>query len=266
MIPAYVVYEPAVSENVSGKLALLALLSAGGLMFAIWRAFRSWYATHKLLQSWLRKARPINVPELNVPTFRLNHPFPIIAVVGNLRPRLFVAAKVLEVLTADELAAALAHEHGHLLARDNLKRFALRACRDMFMLVPLGRSVDAAWAEAAEAAADEHAASDNPDRALNLASALVKIAKMIPVKGRAEIPLGAYLIGAEETRGVKARIKRLLEIAAQGGDKRDEESLLQTAQVVSLIAIAVFAITAASNPKVLIGVHEIIEHAVSMLA
>lgn len=266
VIPAYVAYEPPVtSETVSGKLALLAIASGGGLMFAVWRALRSWLATRQLLQAWLRTAEPISLPDLNVPTFRLEHSFPIIAVVGNLKPRLFVAGKVLDVLTTEELAAAVAHEHGHLLARDNLKRFVLRACRDLFMLVPIGRSLDAAWAEAAEAAADEHAAASNPDRALNLASALVKIARMIPLKARAEIPLGSYLIGAEETSGVKARIKRLLEIASQEIDTRANPSLVETAQVISLIAFAVFALTAASNPKVLIGVHQIIERAVSLL-
>src|SRR5262249_38155866 len=128
-----------------------------------------------------------------------------------------------------------------------------------------GRSLARAWAQAAEAAADEHAARENPDRALNLASALVTIAKMVPVKERAEVPLGAYLIGVEETQGVKARIRRLLDIASHGIDNRDHQSLIRAAQVISLLGFLLFATAAAANPKVLIGVHELIERTVSLL-
>lgn len=266
IIPAYVAYEPHVtSEVVSAKLATLAVLSAAGLVFALWRAYRSWSATRSLLRGWLRVSQQIDLQHLTIPTFRIDHSFPIIAVVGSVRPRLFVASSVLDALTKEELAAALAHERGHLIARDNLKRLVLRACRDLLMLAPLGRSLDRAWAQAAEAAADEHAARENPDRALNLASALVKIAKMIPARERAEVPLGAYLIGAEETQGVKARIRRLLDIASQGIDKHDHRSLIGAAQAISLIGFALFAIAAACNPRILIGVHELIEHTVALL-
>ena len=266
VIPAYIAYEPySTSEIVSTKLATLALLSAAGLVFALWRTYRSWFATRTLLRGWLRTAERIELPNLPIATFRIEHSFPIIAVVGSVRPRLFVATKVLEALTKEEFAAAIAHERGHLLARDNLKRSILRACRDVLMLVPFGRSLDRAWAQAAEAAADEHAARENRDRALNLASALVKIAKMVPVRQRAEVPLGAYLIGAEETQGVKTRIRRLLDIASHGIDQRDNKSAVRMAQAISLIGFVLFAIGAACNPRVLSGVHQIIEQTVSLL-
>jgi len=69
----------------------------------------------------------------------------------------------------------------------------------------------------------------------------------------------------EETGGVKARIRRLLDIASHGLDQRDDKSLIQTAQFVALTSFAVFAIAAASNPHVLIGVHEMIERTVRLL-
>ena len=266
LIPAYVAYEPHVTaEIVSTKLAMLSLLSAGGLVLALLRAYRSWSATRSLLRGWLRDAERIDLGGLPIPAFRLEHSFPIIAVVGTVRPRLFIAAKVLHALSKEELAAAIAHERGHLLAQDNLKRSVLRACRDILMLAPVGKSLDRAWAQAAEAAADEHAARENSDRALNLASALVKIAKMIPVRERAEMPLAAYLIGAEETEGVKTRVRRLLDIASHGIDKRDNQSFIQMAHFISVTSFAVFAVAAASNPRVLISVHEMIERTVRLL-
>ena len=266
VVPAYITHEPeATSETVSTTLAALAFLSAAGLVFASWRVYRSWYATRMLLREWLRVGERIELCDLKVPAFRLDHPFPIIAVVGTVRPRLFVASKVLNTLNQDELAAAIEHERGHLVARDNLKRSILRVCRDVLMLVPVGRSLDRAWAQAAESAADEHAAHENRDRALNLASALVKIARMVPSRERVELPLGAYLIGTEETQGVKSRISRLLEIASHGAERRSNASLIRAAQVISFIGFLFFALAAANNPRVLVGVHQVIEHAVSIL-
>ena len=265
VIPAYIAYEPHVTpEVVSTKLGALALLSAAGVVFASWRAYRSWYATRSLLRGWLLVSERIYLHCLTIPTYRIEHSFPIIAVVGSIRPRLFIASSVLEALTKDELAAAIAHERGHLTARDNLKRLLLRACRDVLMLVPVGRPLDLAWAQAAEAAADEHAAREDSDRALNLASALVKIAKMVPLRERAEVPLGAYLIGAEETQGVKARIRRLLDIASNG-IAQDNRWLIRTAQAICLIGFALLAIAATCNPAVLIRVHDMIEHTVALL-
>src|SRR6185503_7042414 len=158
-----------------------------------------------------------------------------------------------------ELSAAIAHECGHLAARDNLKRSLLRACRDALMIVPCGRSLDRAWAETAECAADEHAAQKSPAIALDLASALVKIAKMIPVGAHAAIPVAAFLVGNEEPRGVKARVGRLLEIATTG--ERVATSMPARILSVSLLSlIFVSGVLAASNSQVLATVHSLIEH------
>jgi hypothetical protein len=85
----------------------------------------------------------------------------------------------------------------------------------LLTIVPSGRSLDRAWSESVECAADEHAAQLSPDIALNLASALVRIARMVPVGVRTELPLATFLVG-EETRGIKVRVRRLVEIASVG--------------------------------------------------
>ena len=267
LIPAYVNYEPIeTGEVVSKKLAALAILSAAGLTLACWRVCRSWLATRALLHSWLSASEPVEVPGIEVPAFRLQHRFPIIAVVGTVRPRLFIAEQVLRALNPDELTAAIAHEHGHLSARDNLKRSTLRACRNALFIVPFGRSLDRAWADAAEAAADEHAASINPESALNLASALVKIAKMVPAGARATVPLAAYLVGAEESQGVKTRIRRLIEIGSAGFHAPAPNAFLSRIIPLSVLCATVLcAVVVAGHPRVLLAVHILIEHTVDFL-
>jgi hypothetical protein len=268
LVPSYVVYEPYASgEVVSKKLATLAILSAIGVGFALWRALRSWFATRSLQQEWLSSAVEITLGGISIPTFRFANSFPIIAVVGTVRPRLFIAEHVLEILSKEELTAAIAHEGGHLCARDNFKRSLLRACRDALMIVPCGRSLDRAWAEAAECAADEHAAQQNAETALNLASALVKIAKMVPVGTRASVPMAAFLVGIEETRGVKARVRRLLDIASDGCRRGvPNRTIARGLPSVSLGALLVLALAVASNPRVLVTVHSMVERAVNLLS
>jgi beta-lactamase regulating signal transducer with metallopeptidase domain len=219
-----------------------------------------------LERQWLRAATITSLPLIKIPTYRIAHPFPIIAVVGTVRPRLFIAEQVLESLTEDELAAAIAHEGGHLAARDNFKRALLRACRDLLTIVPSGRSLDRAWSESVECAADEHAAQLSSDVALNLASALVRIARMVPVGVRTELPLATFLVG-EETRGIKARVRRLLEIASASRSSRMQRMRIgKVAPLLGLLAVSVSAVGVSTNPHVLLTVHSVVERVVSLLS
>jgi hypothetical protein len=144
-------------------------------------------------------------------------PFPVIAVAGTLRPRLFVAEKICAALSDAELRAALAHECGHLAAHDNLKRALLRACRDVLSIVPVGRALDRAWAESTEVAADEHAArTGGPWAALDLAAALIKIARLVPAGTRPAMPVGAYLLEAPDEGHIARRVRRLTQLATDG--------------------------------------------------
>jgi Peptidase family M48 len=267
VVPSFITHEPyGTDETVSLKLGSLALISATGVALALSRALRSWLATRSLLRKWLNNATPIQLEGVSTPTFRLPHAFPIIAVIGTLRPRLFIAERVLESLTPDELAAAIAHECGHLAAQDNLKRSLLRACRDALMLVPCGRSLDHAWAEAAEEAADEHAARKSALTAINLASALVKIAKMVPVKGHAAMPVGVFFVGIEEGRGVKGRVRRLLDLAS--GEYRANwvsSSAAKSVPAAALCSLISIGVAVASSSHVLSHTHGLIEHVVWIL-
>jgi Zn-dependent protease with chaperone function len=269
MIPSYLAYEPhSTGEFVSKKLGALATISALGLGCAIWRGIRSWRATRSLLNTWLASSVPIELDELDVPVFRLSHSFPIIAVVGTFQPRLFIAERVLESLTQEELAAAIAHEYGHMAAHDNLKRSLLRASKAGLLIIPCGRSLDRAWGEASESAADEHAAQKSSAVALNLASALVRIARMIPSGGRHVFPSSAaYLIGGDETRGVKARVRRLLELSSTEPNMLVTDApLFRLMPWTFLTFIVLIGVVIESRPQVLVTVHWFIEHVVAFLS
>lgn len=269
MVPSYLTYEPyATKETVSLKLGALASLSAIGVALAIARGVRSWLATRSLLKQWLNASTRIHLDAITVPTFVLQHSFPIIAVVGAFRPRLFIARHVLDSLTEEELAAAIAHEYGHLAAQDNFKRSVMRISRAALLIIPCGRWLDRAWSEASESAADEHAAQRSSQVALDLASALVRIARMIPAGQRQTLPaaVSGFLMG-EDAPGVRFRVSRLVELAAT-----DPRLLVSSAPLVRFIpwlvltVVVVTSITIESRPQVLAAVHQFVEHVVAFLS
>jgi Zn-dependent protease with chaperone function len=218
LVPAYLIYEPRpVKEAVTLKLLIPALLALFGLALALLHAFAAWRATRQLAANWLEHAEPISLGRISPPTYRIPHQFPVIAVVGSLRPRLFLASCIFDSLDEAELAAALAHERGHIAARDNLKRLALRACHDLLVPLPCGRALDRAWLEASEAAADEYAAQAGAAVTLDLASALVKIARLAPLGTRPAMPAGASLINDADS-SIAWRIQRLAQLADAGGN------------------------------------------------
>jgi Zn-dependent protease with chaperone function len=270
MIPSYLIYEPhTTNEFVSWKLGALAMLSAIGVSLALWRGVRSWLATRSLLRQWSSSSTRIELDSINIPTFVLPHLFPIIAVVGAIRPRLFIATQVFESLSEEELVAAIAHEYGHLAARDNFKRSIMRISRAALLIIPCGRSLDRAWSEASESAADEHAAQQSSLVALNLASALVRIARMIPPGQRQIMPaaVSTFLSGSEDSPGVKVRVRRLVELAAS-----DPRQLVSNASIVRFVpwlvlaVIVVVGVSIESRPQVLASVHHLVEQVVVVLS
>lgn len=216
LIPAYIIHEPPDAEERIGiGLAVAALLSVIGITAAVWRVFGSWWTTRRLIREWLRDAEAMVIEGVTIPVFRVSTDFPVLAIVGAVSPKMFVASLVLENLNERELSAAFAHECGHLAARDNLCRILIRISRDL-LVFPVWRSIERDWSETAETAADEHAARTNDTTALDLASALIKIARIVPRGGSASLlPSGTYLI-AEDSELISRRVRRLVAIAGSG--------------------------------------------------
>ncbi len=182
-----------------------------------------------------------------------------------LRPRLFVASQVFGALTPEELAAALAHERGHVEGHDNLKRALLQAGEDALLHAPLGRSLRRAWQSESEMAADEFAAAAGPAAALDLASAIVKISKLIPRGARPTLPAGAHLLGDGED-GTSRRVRNLLRLAssAEGSRARAAHAL---AAATAALCFSIFAVGAyvLMHPEILRATHVAIEHVVEHL-
>lgn len=267
MIPAYFAHEPyPAPEAVGLPLFALAVFSASSMAFALCRAAFSWLATRRLTADWLRQSEPVNVKGVAIPAYRLRHPTPVLAVVGTLRPQLFIATQVLDSLSPEEMKVALAHERGHLLAHDTLKRAVTNFCRDLLLpFFGLGRTLDRAWAEDAERAADEYAARAGAEGALDLAAALIKIARLMPAGVNNVVPAGAFLLeGADD--GVAGRVRRLAEMASLDETPARRELLASKVAMPTGLAGLTAALTiAVADLEILATVHALTEHVVRLL-
>lgn len=265
LIPAYILFEPEASgEVISLKLGAFAIVAAAGAAVAGWRLFRTLYATRRMVSDWTRKSEKVSIPGINMPVYRLDHRFPVLAVVGILRPRIFVADRVFNFLDEAELRAAITHEYGHLKAFDNLKRTVLRACRDL-LIFPFGRALERAWAENAEVGADEFAARESGGpMGLDLAGALVKVARLVPQNSHPSMPAGAFLLTGQ-TGDVTARVHRLFELAESGPVNKSsigQRLAMPLTLIVTLILLTAFLFTV---PQLLLSVHNGMEWVVALL-
>jgi Zn-dependent protease with chaperone function len=228
LLISYLLFEPAnTMERVGWLMAVAAILSLVAWCRAGWKLVAARRATRDLAANWMANAFPVSIRGWDRVAYRLDHVFPLIAVVGVWRPRLFVAGQVLDQLASEELTAAIAHENGHLLAHDNLKRMLVNFAGELAWWVPGTTSLRRQWADAAELAADEFAAAGSVAQPLNLASALVKLARMTAAGTRPAMPAGAFLI---ESAGdiLTQRVSWLVDVdpAASGGSERASRFLL----------------------------------------
>jgi Zn-dependent protease with chaperone function len=248
---AWLGFEPAPApESLGAPLAAAAVLGLVLLLLAAKRGWRSWRAGRDLARRWTAEGTPVRLAGVALPSYRIAHAWPVVCVVGTLRPRLFVADTVLESCTPDELASVLAHEAGHVSARDNLKRLLLKVQPDFLAWLPSGRALEKAWENASEAAADARVAGLRPGAGLDLAAALIRVARLAAAGAWVEIPARALLDGGN----VAPRVERLLEEdPAPTGRAR-----LLAAWAV-LLAVPLALLLSSQEPSVLRAVHQATE-------
>jgi len=232
-VPSYWQYEPKdTAEGFDLTLTTLASLALFLLAAGAVRGVNSWRLARRRARLWHESSRPLPAGFLGstIPAFRIDADAPLMALVGIVRPRLFVTRGLLDVLTHDELAATIAHETGHYRARDNFKRLAIRCAPDLLAFLPASRWIEHEWTTSAEHAADASAAAAGTGMRLALASALVKVAQLMPPAAPSGEPISA-LVGAA---GLAVRVERLVD----GIDEPAPDIRPATGALVALLVLA----------------------------
>lgn len=252
-VPSYLRFE----QRTGGEEVGLACIAAALLCAACFAisAVRSWRAAARSL-GYVRYCQMVGrrtcLAGDALPAWVVDGPAPFLVLAGIVHPRLMVSKDVVVALAADQLAAALRHEHAHRVSRDNLKRLVVLLAPD---LLPFWRSFDAlerAWSRFAEWAADDHAVAGDSTRSLSLASALVRVARMGACPQAP--PLVTSLLADNED--LAERVNRLLRETPPPSAAGPSPVLLPVACGLAGAALAVLML----QPAVLYPIHGLLEH------
>jgi beta-lactamase regulating signal transducer with metallopeptidase domain len=168
---------------------------------------------------------------------------PIIGVVGGWRPQVVTAECVISACSPDEFRQVVAHEAAHVSARDNLKLLLLLACPDALAWTALGAALSERWRTQAEFEADQRATGNDPRKRVELASALIKVARLLDTGQRAR-PALTMSVALDD---VENRVRRLL-APAHAASGKTSRALLFLALLMPLAAVPLHSL-----------VHELIE-------
>jgi hypothetical protein len=205
-VPSYLLLEPSsTGEQVGWPCVVTALLGAATCFGSALRVILAGERSRKYRKACGKAGSQSSLGRNSVPATIVSEHGPLLAVAGILRSKLIVSSNVLQALSADELDVALLHERAHRIWRDNFKRL-------LFLAAPRGlahssglRAIERQWSKFSEWAADDFAAAGDPRKALSLAAALIRIARL----GSAA-PQPAIVSSFVQSEDLSERVERLL--------------------------------------------------------
>lgn len=198
VIPSFDILEPrAIDEQVGRRPLVLGVCALLLIGWGLWRVIAAQRRTSRLVERWFKGAVPLQSGEAAA-TFQSRPEAPPLILVGVCRPKVLVSESTVALLSLKELQIALRHELAHMRSYDNLKKM-------MFRLSPWPgmKKLETAWSQAAELTADATAVSSARD-AVDLAAALVKLSRLVPVAVTPACTVGFV------TSSVETRVARLL--------------------------------------------------------
>src|ERR1700676_1549220 len=135
-----------------------------------------------------------------VPVFRTGNNALTLTVAGVCNPKVLVSEAAVAMLNPPELRTALRHEIAHARRHDNLRKLLFR-----FSVFPAMAELEYVWSEETEMAADDAAVSTFQD-ALELAAALIKVARLGAIQSSGELTMGLL----HSSTALSARVRRLV--------------------------------------------------------
>jgi Zn-dependent protease with chaperone function len=246
VVPSFQLLEPrSVDEGMGATPLALGICALVLIACGSFRVVTAQTKTSRIVARWLESAKPLGTTASSIQNVAYCSQVwtPPLTLVGVHKPKVLVSKSTLLVLSGDELEISLKHELAHISSRDNLKKLVFRFCP-----FPGMSALENAWSQAAELAADDAAVS-NQDDAINLAAALVKLSRIIPVE-----PAPVCTVGFV-TGSIQARVTRLL--AWECTDKVNPQTSLGWFAILAAL-IAGLCIVATYGP-VLTLTHEVTE-------
>jgi len=244
VVPSFQLLEPRSVHEAMGAMPLaLGICALLLIAYGSFRVIAAQTRTTRVVTRWLEGARPLKDSADSTVTFQSRREAPPLTLVGLCNPRVLVSESTVALLSHDELHIALKHELEHMKAHDNLKKLIFRFCA-----FPGMAELENAWSLAAELAADDAAVS-NPSDAVDLAAALVKLSRLVPVEDASICAVGFV------TSSLSERVERLL---AWDEASKARRVRVRTWFVIPPVVAASLFVTIAYGPALALT-HQVIE-------
>ncbi len=246
-VPSFLMLEPrAVEESMGAALLAFAFCGLALLFAGIWNASSALFLTSRTVAHWSSQARVLTSSSKDsVPVLQTSVAAPPLTATGILRSKVWLSSAAEFLLTDCELQTALRHEVVHVRRRDNLRKLLLR-----FAALPGMAELEGAWLQATEMAADDAAVSSAAE-ALDLAAAVIKLARLTPSQPPLELTTALVHSPAES---VNARVQRLMEWTAP-----PQNSASRYSWRYAFAAAATLLTLAITYSHLLVGIHEATE-------
>ncbi len=205
-VPSFLLLEPRSVKESTGIVPLgLGFFGIALMLAGLWKAAAALVRTSRTITRWSCEASAIGCSPAesgkSISVLRAPASAAPLTAAGILKPRLWLSSAAEFLLSERELHTALRHEVVHVRRRDNLRKLLL--CLVAF---PGMSRLETAWREVTEMAADDAAVS-NASEALDLAAAVIKLSRIVPLELPNELTT-ALVHSAGQS--VNARVERLV--------------------------------------------------------
>src|SRR5215472_5552633 len=252
-VPSYLRFEPEATLESVGLLCLIAaMLGCFTWVLAFLRAGRALVESRDCRRRWRASGHETCLPGVVSGALVLQNELPLLALTGAIRPRPVVSQGVLRSLASKQLELAFEHENAHAASRDNLKRLLFLLAPEPLPFVRGFAALEQKWAKLCEWAADDEAVKGDPARALTLAAALVRVARMGISPQLTFIHTSLVNNGQE----LSERVDRLLQGESVSANRTTRTRSLP---VFMGLGAAACLVSVAASPAALSPVHRLLE-------
>lgn len=255
-VPSYLWLEPeATPEEVGFVCFGAALLGAVVCSVSTARGIRAALRSLRYADRCERFGLKTELPGNSAPVWVTEGAAGSLALTGILHPRIFISREVLSALSATQLTAALDHEGAHQISRDNLKRLLILLAPDVLPFFRGFETLERHWAKFKEWAADDRAVAGDAGRALALAGALVRVARL----GNAQCASPVISLLCNDGGDLAARVDRLLCMASTRDTPERPLRIVVCSMVLGLAAVMMLLF----RPATFYSVHSILERLIA---
>ena len=250
--PAFALFEPMHENEKFGPVGALAAIGLIQLLAGAFIAVAGIGMTRRIERGWLRTSTALSAPP-GMRAFVVDDTPPILALVGVFSPKLIAARSIIDSCNDQEIAMIVAHERGHLTARDNLKRWVMLSLPDILRPRHIHHEMLEAWHQAAEDAADDAATGGDPCARADLAALLLKVVRAVP----RPVPRAAVVSPFVEVSGLERRVRRLMQ------PELEPPAPIALVPVIGLSLIVALGVATLSSPSMLRAIFEAFESLVA---